>query len=76
MRRKNISLTVLSVLSGSSHIRSVLNGVEYRNWHRILDVYLLFLIWMGQIQLKVKTDLHVCNLWTGQFVSYKSVIYF
>ena len=31
---------------------------------------------MGQIQLKVKTDLHVCNLWTGQFVSYKSVIYF
>ena len=74
MRRKNISLTVLSVLSGSSHIRSVLNGVEYRNWHRILDVYLLFVIWMGQIQLKVKTDLHVCNLWTGQFVSYKSVI--
>ena len=22
----------------------------------------------------IKTDLHVCNLWTGQFVSYKSVI--
>ena len=22
----------------------------------------------------IKTDLHICNLWTGQFVSYKSVI--
>jgi hypothetical protein len=73
---KNISLTVLPVLSSSSHIRSVLIGIKYQNWHRILDVYLLFVIWMGQIQFKVKTDLHVCNLWTGQFVSYKSVIYF
>ena len=54
------------LMSGSSHIRSVLIGVEYRNWYRILDVYLLFVICMGQIQLKVKTDLHVCNLWTGQ----------
>ena len=22
----------------------------------------------------IKTDLHICNLWTGQFVSYKSVV--
>ena len=22
----------------------------------------------------IKTDLHICNLWTGQFVSFKSVI--
>ena len=21
----------------------------------------------------IKTDLHICNIWTGQFVSYKSV---
>ena len=40
-------------MSGSSHIRSALIGVEYRNYHRTLDVYLLFAIWMGQIQLKL-----------------------
>ena len=47
-------------MSGSSHIRSVLIGVEYRNYRLTLDVYLLFAIWMGQIQSK--TDLHICNL--------------
>ena len=47
-------LTVRLVLMfGSSHIRSVLIGVEYRNCRQILDVYLLFVIWMGQIQLKL-----------------------
>ena len=40
-------------MSISSHIRSVLIGVEYRNYPRTLDVYLLFGIWMGQIQLKL-----------------------
>ena len=40
-------------MSGSSHIRSVLIGVEYQNCHRTLDVYLLFPIWMGQIQSKL-----------------------
>ena len=40
-------------MSGSSHIGSVLNGVEYRNYCRTLDVYLLSAIWMGQIQLKL-----------------------
>ena len=57
-------------MSSSSHIRSVLIAVEYRNYRQTLDVYLLFAIWMGQD----KTGLHICNLWTGQFVSYKSVI--
>ena len=32
------------LLLGSSHIRSVLIGVEYRNCHRTLDIYLLFAI--------------------------------
>jgi hypothetical protein len=40
-------------MSGSSHIRSVLIGIEYRNCNRIFDVYLLFVIWMGQIQPKL-----------------------
>ena len=37
---------------GSSHIQSVLIGVKYQNCCRTLDVYLLFAIWMGQIQSK------------------------
>ena len=40
-------------MSGSSHIRSALIGVEYRNCRRTLDVYLLFATWMGQIQSKL-----------------------
>ena len=40
-------------ISGSSHIRSVLIGVEYQNYCQTLDVYLLFAIWIGQIQLKL-----------------------
>ena len=47
--KKNQKLLV----SGSSHIQIVLIGVEYRNWCRTLDVYLLFAIWMGQIQSKL-----------------------
>ena len=45
----------LSLMSGSSHIRSVLVGVEYRNCRRTFVVYLLFAIWMGQIQSKFVT---------------------
>ena len=41
------------VMSSSFHIRSVLIGGEYRNYRQILDIYLLFAIWMGQIQLKL-----------------------
>ena len=61
-------------MSGSSHIRSVLIGVEYRNYYQTLDVYLLFAIWMGQMPNPIKADLPICNLWTDQFVSYKSVV--
>ena len=41
-------------MSGSSliGIQRVLIGVKYRNYCCTLDVYLLFAIWMGQIQLK------------------------
>ena len=35
-------LYFLKCMSGSSHIRSVLIGIEYRNCHQTLDVYLLF----------------------------------
>ena len=40
-------------MSGSSHIQSVLIGMEYPNCHRTLDVYLFFAVWMGQIQSKL-----------------------
>ena len=38
---------------GSCHIQNLLIGVEYRNCRRTLDVYLLFGIWVGQIQAKL-----------------------
>ena len=38
--------------SGSSHIQSALIDAEYPNFCQTLDVYLLFAIWMGQIQSK------------------------
>ena len=60
-------------MSGLSHIQSILIGVEYRICHRTFDVYLMFAIWMGQIQSKL-IYIHIFNLWTGQFVSYKPVI--
>ena len=34
-------------------IQNVLIGIEYQNCCRSLDVYLLFAIWMGQIQSKL-----------------------
>jgi hypothetical protein len=43
----------VSLMSGSSYIRSVLIGIKYRNCCRTLDVYLPFAIWLGQIQLKL-----------------------
>ena len=51
----------ISFMSGSSHIQSVLIVVEYRNYQKTLDVYLLFAIWMGHTY-STKTDLHICNL--------------
>ena len=42
-----------STMSGSSHNQSVLICVEYRNYCQTLDVYLLFAIWLGQVQSKL-----------------------
>ena len=42
---------------GSSHIQSVLIGIEYRNCRPTFVVYLLFAIWMGQIQTKL---IYIC----------------
>jgi hypothetical protein len=39
-------------MRGLSHIQSVLIGVEYQNWHQILDVYLRFAIWIGDHPIK------------------------
>ena len=52
----------ISFMSGSSHIRNVLIIVEYRNYHRNLDVYLLFAIWMGHILLKLIYIFVTCEL--------------
>jgi hypothetical protein len=40
-------------MSGSSHIRSALIGIKYQNYRQNLNVYLLFAVWMGQIQSKL-----------------------
>ena len=44
-------------MRGSSHIPRVLIGVKYRNCCRILNVYLCFAIWIGQIQSKLLNGL-------------------
>jgi hypothetical protein len=49
------------LLRGSSHIRSVLIGVKYRNCCRSLDVYLFFTIYLDGAN-SIKTDLHIRNL--------------
>ena len=47
------------------------------NWRRISKLLLnfgyLFTFCYLDGANTIKTDLHFCNLWTGQFVSYKSV---
>ena len=48
---------MITLMSGSSHIPSVLIGVEYRNCRRTLDVYLCFAIWIRQIQSKLLNGL-------------------
>ena len=45
------------VMPGSSHIRSVLIGIEYRNCLQTLDVYLCFAIWIRQSQSKLLNGL-------------------
>ena len=49
-------------MSGSSHIQSVLIGVEYRNCCPTLDAYLLFAILLGQIKSKLNYRLVTYNL--------------
>ena len=63
------------VMSGSSHIRSVLIGVEYQNWSQTFNVYLHFAMNMVRAS-SIKTDFHICKICTGQFSIYKSVIQF
>ena len=43
-------------MRGSSHIRVVI-CVEHQKWRQTLDVYLLFAIWIGQIQSKLLNGL-------------------
>ena len=59
-------------MSDSSHIWGVLIGVEYQNCSQTLK-YLFTFCYLNAAN-SIKTDLHICNLGTGQFVSYKSVI--
>ena len=46
-----VALKKARLVSGTSNIRSVLIGIEYCGG--ILNVYSLFVIWMGQIQSKL-----------------------
>ena len=70
LKRSNKS----NLMSGTS--RGVLIAVEYRNCRRILDVYLLFIIWMWQIQSKLiyifvtYMDWPVCKLQVCNLVFY------
>ena len=43
------TLAQTSLMCGSCHIRSILIGVEYRNWHLTFDDYLLSAILLGKI---------------------------
>ena len=53
-------------MSSSSHIQSVLIGVEYRNCYQTLDVYLLFAILLGQIKSKLNYRLVTYKLASPQ----------
>ena len=44
---------LIKLMCGSCHTQSVLISVEYRNCLQTLDIYLLFAIWMGQMQSKL-----------------------
>ena len=68
----SISATYYSLMSNSSYISSVLIGVVYRNCRSNFGC--LFTFCYLDVENSIKSDLHICNLWTGQFVSYKSVI--
>ena len=61
-------------MSGSSHIRSVLIGVEYWNCCWTLDIYLLFAILSGQIKSKVNYRLVTYNWSVHKLQMSKSVL--
>ena len=48
------------------------------NWFKSYDTKSKYLFTFCDLDgaNSIKTDLHICNLWTGQLVSYKSVIEF
>ena len=58
----------------------VISYSKCSNWRQISKLSLnfgcLFTFCYLDGANSIKTDLHICNLWTGQFVSYKSVIQF
>ena len=60
------------LMCGSCHNRNALISVEYQNCCRTLAIYVILVNFDGENSFKI--DLHICNLWTGQFVSYESVI--
>ena len=53
-------------MSGSSHIISVLIGVEYRKWRQTLDVYLPFAILLEHIKSKLNYRLVTYKLASPQ----------
>ena len=61
---------VTSSMSSSSHTRSVLFTVKYRNYRRNGCLFTLcYSAWANFL----KTTLQTCNLQTGQSISYKYV---
>ena len=70
-----LCLTNARFISKCSNWGRILKLSSWRyGCRQTLDVYSLLAIWMWQIQSKL---IYIfCNLWTGQFVSYKSAIKF
>ena len=70
-----LCLTNVRFISKCSNWGRILKLSSWRyGCRQTLDVYSLLAIWMWQIQSKL---IYIfCNLWTGQFVSYKSAIKF
>ena len=61
-----------SLMCGSCHIQNVL---IWRRISKLLSNFgCLFTFCYLDGANSIKTDLHICELWTGQFVSYKSLI--
>ena len=59
------------LVCGSCHVRSVLIGIKYQNWHR--NFACLFTFYCSSYANLLQTKLQTCNLQTGQSISYKYV---